>query len=81
LIVQAYEALTKTAERDAKFRKRIAEAKRRVLAFKEKSTKLLRRVKAPSEELVEKLSRRLWEFNEQVRLDAFSRQADKRSRS
>jgi beta-N-acetylhexosaminidase len=81
LTVQAYEALTKTAEREAKFRKRIAEATRRVLAFKKKSTKLLRRVKAPPEELVEKLSRRLWEFNEQVRLDAFRRQADKRSRS
>lgn len=81
LIVQAYEALVKTAEGDSTFKRRVSEAVRRVLAFKKKSANLLRRVKAPSEELVEKLSRSLWEFGEHVRLAPFSRQADKRSRS
>ena len=81
LIVQAYEALVKTAEGDSTFKRRVSEAVRRVLAFKKKSANLLRRVKAPSEELVGKLSRRLWEFSEQVRLDPFSRQADKQSHS
>ena len=81
LIVQAYEALVKTAEGDSTFKRRVSEAARRVLAFKKKSANLLRRVKAPSEELVGKLSRRLWEFSEQVRLDPFSRQADKQSHS
>jgi beta-N-acetylhexosaminidase len=81
LIVQAYEALVKTAEGNSTFKRRVSEAIRRVLAFKKKSANLLHRAKAPSEELVEKLSRRLWEFSEQVRLDPFSRQADKRSRS
>jgi len=80
-IVQAYEGLSKTAERDSKFRRQVVEAERRVLAFKKKSVKMLRRVKAPSDELVGKLSRRLWEFSEQVRLEPFSRQTDKRSRS
>jgi len=80
-IVQAYEAMTKTAERDSKFAKSVAEAARRVLRFKNKSAKNLRGVKLPSDETVRKLSRRLWEFSEQVRLDAFSRQADKWSRS
>jgi beta-N-acetylhexosaminidase len=80
-IVQAYEGLSKTAERDSKFRRQVVEAERRVLALKKKSAKMLRRVKAPSDELVGKLSRRLWEFSEQVRLEPFSRQADKRSRS
>jgi len=81
LILRAYEGLIKTSERDSNFRRRVAQASHRVLAFKKKSANLLRRVKAPSEELVGKLSRRLWEFGEQVRLDPFSRQADKRSRS
>ena len=80
-IVQAYEGLTKTAERDSKLRRQVEEAARRVLAFKKKSAKMLRRVKAPSDDLVGKLSRRLWEFSEQVRLEPFSRRADKRSRS
>ena len=81
LILQAYEALIKTAERDSKFKRRTAEAAGRVLAFKKKSARILRGVKAPSDELARKLSRLLWEFSEQVRLDPFSRLADKRSRS
>jgi beta-N-acetylhexosaminidase len=80
-IVQAYEALIKTAEQDSKFAQRVAESTRRVLALKKKSAKTLRRVKAPSGAMVSKLSRRLWEFSEQVRLAPFSRRADKRSRS
>ena len=80
-IVQAYEALNKTAERDSKFARRVAEAERRVLTFKRKRAKLLRRGKAPSDAMVGKLSRQLWEFSEQVRLAPFSRQADKWSRS
>ena len=80
-IVQAYEVLTKTAERDSKFARRVAEAARRVLAFKKRSAKMLRRGKSPSDAMVGKLSRQLWEFSEQVRLAPFSRQADRRSRS
>jgi beta-N-acetylhexosaminidase len=77
-ILQAYEELIKTAERDSKFARRVAEAAGRVLAFKKKSAKMLRRAKAPTGQMVEKLSRRLWEFGEQVRLEPFSRRADKR---
>ena len=80
-VVKAYEALTKTAERDSNFGRRVGEAARRVLTFKKKSAKLLRRRKAPSEAMVGKLSRQFWEFSEEVRLAPFSRQADKRSRS
>ena len=46
-ILQAYEALIKTAERDAKFARRVAEAARRVLAFKKKSAKMLRGQECP----------------------------------
>jgi beta-N-acetylhexosaminidase len=80
-IVQAYETLIKTTERDSKFARRVAEAVRRVLAFKKKNARMLRARKSPTGATVEKLARRLWEFGEQLRLDAFSRRADKRSRS
>lgn len=77
-IVQAYESLIKAAERDSKFARRIAEAAARVTAFKKKSAKALRRSRTPSAALVAKLMRQLWEFGEQVRLEPFGRQADKR---
>jgi len=77
-ILQAYEALVKAAEGDSKFARRVAEAARRIGAFKKKSAKTLRRVTVPSIATVEKLTRRLWEFGEQVRLEPFSRRADKR---
>ena len=75
-ILQAHESLVKTAERDSKFARRVTEAARRALAFKKKLAG--RSVRGPSGATVEKLTRRLWEFGEQVRLDPFSRRADKR---
>jgi beta-N-acetylhexosaminidase len=72
-VVEAYEGLVTTAERDSKFAKRAAEAARRVLAFKKKSAKMMRRTKQPSAAAVESLSRQLWEFGEQVRLEALVR--------
>ncbi len=76
LIAQAHEELVRTAEREPKFAKRIAESARRVLAYKNKSAhiKIRRRAKAPSAALVEKLSRKLWEFGEQVRLEGLGSQ-------
>jgi beta-N-acetylhexosaminidase len=72
-IVEAYEELVTTAERDSKFAKRAAEAARRVQAFKKKSAKMMRRTKQVSAAAVAKLSRRLWEFGEQVRLETLVR--------
>jgi beta-N-acetylhexosaminidase len=71
-IAEAHEALVKTAERDPKFARRAAESARRVLAFKKKSAKMLRKTKSPSDSTIEKLSRQLWEFSEQVRLDVLA---------
>jgi beta-N-acetylhexosaminidase len=70
---QAYDEFVKTAEHDPTFARRIAESVRRVLAFKKKSAKILRRTKPPSAATVEKLSRKLWEFGEQVRLEILNR--------
>jgi beta-N-acetylhexosaminidase len=77
-IVQAYEALIKTRERDTKFARRVAEASRRVLALKKKNAPMLHARTSPTNATVERLTRRLWEFGEEVRLDPFGRRADKR---
>jgi beta-N-acetylhexosaminidase len=76
-ILQAHESLIKAAELDSKFARRVAEAARHVAAFKRKSAKTLRHAAVPSTATVERLTRRLWEFGEQVRLEPFSRKADK----
>jgi beta-N-acetylhexosaminidase len=77
-IAQAFEELVKTAERDATFARRIEESVRRVLAFKKKSANILRKTKAPSVAAVRTLSRRLWEFSEQVRLEVLNRSENDR---
>jgi len=77
-VLQAQEALSKAAERDSKFARRVADAGGRVLAFKKKNAAMVVAVKAPAESTVARLTRRLWEFGEQVRLAPFSREADKR---
>jgi beta-N-acetylhexosaminidase len=70
LVVRGYEALIKEAERDRRFARRVAESARRVLTFKKKSAELKKKVQPPTQEKVQKLSRQLWEFGEQVRLSA-----------
>ena len=83
-VTQAYEALLKTAQRDKKFAKRMAESERRIKAFKKRWAPVLhagggaRATRPPSGAAVEKLSRRLWEFGEQVRLEPLSRREDRR---
>src|SRR5258707_1288982 len=69
-ITQASEELLMTAERDRKFAKRVEESARRVLGFKKKSAKMLHRAKAPSQATLANLSRKLWEFVEQDRIEA-----------
>jgi beta-N-acetylhexosaminidase len=72
-VAQAYDELVKAAESDPKFAKRVAESVRRVLAFKTKSAKIMRRSTEPSATAIEKLSRKLWEFGEQVGVEALVR--------
>jgi beta-N-acetylhexosaminidase len=80
-VVQAYEGLIKARERDSKFARRVVESARRVLAFKTKNAQMLHAGKSPTGATVARLTRLLWEFGEELRLDAFSRQSDRRSRS
>jgi beta-N-acetylhexosaminidase len=73
-ITNAYEELVKSVERDWRFARRAGEAQRRVLAFKKKHAGGdARATRAPSAATIEKLSRVLWEFGEQVRLAPLSR--------
>jgi len=73
-ITQAYEALLSTTARDAKFARQVEEAAGRVLAFKKKWRRMMRSGKPPSAAGVGKLSRKLWEFGEQVRLENMNRE-------
>jgi beta-N-acetylhexosaminidase len=77
-VVQAYEELVKSCEREKKFALRVRESARRVMTFKKKWAKMLKPAKTPSATLIEKLSRRLWEFNEQVRLENLDHSEDSR---
>jgi beta-N-acetylhexosaminidase len=80
-VVNACEELVKAAERQKNFAKRVAESARKITAFKKKYASSLRMGKEPSEAAIQKLTRRLWEFSEQVRLEPLSRREDRRSRA
>ncbi len=67
-VIRSYEALVKEAERDQHFARRVKESVARLLAFKNKSKELKRRAPAPTAARIEKISRQMWEFSEQVRL-------------
>jgi beta-N-acetylhexosaminidase len=71
-IRRSYEAMLREAERDRSFARRVEGSVRRVLAFKKKN--LSRgRAPVPTAPRVEKLTRHLWEFSEEVRFDSLDR--------
>ena len=70
VIWQAYATVLSTAEQDRHFARRLAEAAGRVTAFKKKCPALKRRRPLPSETMVDKLRRTLWELSEEARLGA-----------
>jgi beta-N-acetylhexosaminidase len=75
-ILRAHEALVREIERDSKFARRAQESAQRVLAFKHKALgqrKSGRRAPAPTPVRVEKLTRQLWEFGEEIRVATFAR--------
>lgn len=72
-VTEAYEQLVAAAEREPKFAERATESARRVLTFKKKAARALRGTKQLSAAQVEKFSRELWEFSEQVRLEGLLR--------
>jgi beta-N-acetylhexosaminidase len=73
-VTRAYEELVRTAERDRRFAKRAADSTSRALAAKKKAQGLGRWANAPTTDTVARLSRQLWQFGEQVRLETVHRQ-------
>jgi beta-N-acetylhexosaminidase len=71
-ILRAYEAMIREAERDRRFLRRVQQSSRRVLAFKKKHLTRTR-TPAPGAHRVEKLTRQLWEFAEEIRLATLDR--------
>jgi beta-N-acetylhexosaminidase len=67
---RAFEAVLKRAESDRKFAKLIAGKSERVLAAKKKSKVLRRMPSPPAQKTIEKLTRRIWEFSEELRAHA-----------
>ncbi len=65
-IHRAYEAMVREAGRDRAFARRVRESAQRVLAFKKHLPRS--RPPVPTAAKVEKLTRRLWEFGEELRL-------------
>jgi beta-N-acetylhexosaminidase len=66
---RAFEAVLKCAEKDKKFTKLIAEKSARVLAMKKKCKVLKAKMSpAPTQETIERLTRRIWQFGEELRL-------------
>lgn len=86
-VMQAYEALIAVSERDKKFARRMEESTARVLAFKKKWAKFLyagggaRATLGPSKVTIEKLTRRLREFEERVRLENLNQENRRRPRA
>ena len=83
-ILCAHEALVREAERDGRFARRVRESAGRVLAFKKKAFKnkatTRRRTPTPTSARVEKLTRQLWEFGEEIRLAVLARTDNKKER-
>src|ERR1035437_2342852 len=76
-ILRAHEALVREAERDGRFARRVRESARRVLAFKKKAfakRAAARQSPAPTSARVEKLTRQLWEFGEEIRMATLARE-------
>jgi beta-N-acetylhexosaminidase len=70
---RAFEAVLRQAENDKKFARLIAEKSERVLRFKKKSKALRSRPKSPpSQETLDRLTRGIWEFSEEVRAYAIN---------
>ncbi len=71
-IVEAYETLIAEHERNPRFARRVTESLARITEFRKKSPILRHVAKEPSTAIAEHLSRRLWEFGEQVRLEGLA---------
>jgi beta-N-acetylhexosaminidase len=79
-ILEAHRALTAEYELDPQFVRCVGDSLKRIADFKKKS--IVRHVgKEPSAAVIEHLSRNVWEFGEQVRLETMTRAEQMRQKS
>jgi len=80
-ILRAHDALVREAEHDGRFARRVEESARRVLAFKSKKARGRGRPRhtLSTGARVEKLTRQLWEFGEEIRMAALACSGGKRA--
>ncbi len=70
---RAFEAVYKQAEKDKRFARLVAAKSKRVLAMKKRAGPLkARTAPAPSQKTVDRLRRNMWEFAEELRMNALS---------
>ena len=67
-----FHAVLSEADRNRNFAKLLAERSARILDFKRKSRAMKRRVPQPTQRTLDRVQRELWEFGEQVRLEAIA---------
>lgn len=67
---RCYEKVLTTAEKDKTFARLVGDRASRVIAMKKKAKELRWKPKPPTQKTVEKLRRAVWEFSEEIRLDA-----------
>jgi hypothetical protein len=72
-ILRAHEAMAREVKRDRRFARRVEESARHVLAFKKKAL-TQRRTSALTGARVEKLTRQLWQFGEEIRVATLARE-------
>ncbi|HXZ80483.1 MAG TPA: beta-N-acetylhexosaminidase [Terriglobales bacterium] len=71
LVWRCHGAVLKTAETDRRFRELVRTASKRILSVKKRSPELkMRPPRKPEQKTLDQLRRAVWEFSEEVRLDA-----------
>jgi beta-N-acetylhexosaminidase len=73
LVLRAHELLIHEAEKDRKFARQLTESYKRISALKRKYGAINRMPAAPKPSTVQRLSREIWEFTEQVRFQTLAR--------
>lgn len=72
---KCYEKVLIAAEKDRKFASLVSNAARHVLSTKKKQQELRHEPKQPSQKTLDRLRRTIWEFSEEIRLDAVAARA------
>ena len=70
LVWRTFETVLRRAEIDRRFADLVRSAAKHILSTKKKSSELRKRPKPPTQKAIDALRRKIWEFTEEIRLDA-----------